>query len=44
MDEICRAGTANTGNRNSKRSYFITSLKVIFVKIATWFNLIGVSL
>jgi hypothetical protein len=44
MDEINRAGTANTGNRYSKQSYSITSLKVIFVKITTWFNLIGVSL
>ena len=44
MDRLGRAATGNDGTKEIKQTYFITSLKPLLIKIASWLRLVGVSI
>jgi hypothetical protein len=44
MDRLGATHELNVGSRSNKRIYFITQIKALLIKIASWLRLVGVSL
>ena len=44
MDRLGLAATGNDGTKEIKHSYFITSVKPLIIKIASWLRLVGVNI